>query len=598
MEQAGGETASALFAEAVRLHGRGALEQAARRCLDILRSHPRHFEARHLLGVIRAQQGRLGEACDHLRRAVAERPDAAEANNNLGLALSQAGRHEEALAPLQKATAVNPRHALAHNNLGNAHRSLGDHRLALTCYRQALAIKPDYVEALSNLGAALHGLDRDEEALAPLRRAVRLAPGFAEACLNLGICLQALERREEAGECFEAAIAANPACALAVRNLGVLHMEMGRLDEAHDCFRKAVAMEPHTSAYYLDVVQPKKVADGDPHLAAMEAMLAKGPSLPDFDRARLHFGLGKAYADIGRQEHSFRHYLDGNALVRKKTSYDEEATLRLFDRIRSVFTAALMREKSGLGDPSPAPVFILGMLRSGSTLVEQMLASHPRVRAAGERPDFGLAVSALRLADGTPAEYPQAVPQLPGTQLRRLAADYLARLGAAQLDGTIERVTDKMPANFRYAGLIHLALANARIIHTRRDPVDTCLSCFSKLFVADQPFTYDLAELGRYYRAYADLMEHWRTVLPQGVMLEVRYERLVDDLAGEARRIIAHCGLEWDDACLSFHRTVRPVKTASVVQVRQPLFRSSIGRWRPEHDVLKPLLDGLGPRAS
>jgi hypothetical protein len=229
------------------------------------------------------------------------------------------------------------------------------------------------------------------------------------------------------------------------------------------------------------------------------------------------------------------------------------------------------------------------MMRSGSTLVEQILASHPQVFGAGERKDFANVVNALGASE-TAEEGPNR--PLDGAALYRLGTAYLA----AVTEGTppAERIVDKMPANFRFVSLIHLALPNARIIHTHRDPVDTCLSCFSQLFNEKQPFTYDLGELGRYYRAYQTLMEHWRRVLPEGVMLDVRYEELVADFEPQARRIVAHCGLEWDDRCLSFYETRRPVKTASVVQVRQPIYRSSVGRWRPNSDLLRPLLEALG----
>ncbi|MGH7030610.1 MAG: sulfotransferase family protein [Stellaceae bacterium] len=244
----------------------------------------------------------------------------------------------------------------------------------------------------------------------------------------------------------------------------------------------------------------------------------------------------------------------------------------------------MIRERAKQGDASPLPVFIVGMPRSGTTLVEQMLASHPEVHGAGELGEIERAVAALGGPDGVPAD-------IGGAELRRLGASYLAKVTALAPGAT--RITDKMPANFRYAGLIHLALPNARIIHLSRDPVDTCLSCFSILFGGDQPFTYDLGELGRYYRAYQRLMAHWRAVLPAGVMLEVRYEALVGDFEQEARRIVAHCGLRWNAACLDFHNTRRPVHTASSVQVRRPLYRSSVGRWRPAEEVLRPLLDAL-----
>ena len=249
-----------------------------------------------------------------------------------------------------------------------------------------------------------------------------------------------------------------------------------------------------------------------------------------------------------------------------------------------LFSAEIMRERAGQGDPSPLPVFIIGMPRSGTTLCEQILASHPKIHGAGELGDFEAAVAALDSAGGIPSD-------IGGEELRAIGAGYLARVAA--LAPHAARITDKMPANFRFAGLIHLALPNARLIHLRRDPVDTCLSCFSILFGGDQPFTYDLGELGRYYRAYQRLMAHWRAVLPPGVMLEVDYEALVGDFAREARGILTHCGIEWNDACLDFHKTQRPVHTASAVQVRQPIYRSSVGRWRPSGDVLRPLLDAL-----
>jgi hypothetical protein len=232
------------------------------------------------------------------------------------------------------------------------------------------------------------------------------------------------------------------------------------------------------------------------------------------------------------------------------------------------------------------------MPRSGTTLVEQILASHPKVFGAGELPDIAKAVARLSGTDGAPQGFPEVVSSMTGEQLRQLGASYVSAIQA--LAPKAERITDKMPNNFRLAALIHLALPNARIIHTRRHPVDTCLSCFSLLFAGDHPYSYDLAELGRYYRAYEALMEHWRDILPEGVMLEVQYEDITADLDAQARQIVAHCGLEWDDACLAFYKTQRPVRTASAAQVRQPIYRTSVGRWRPYKDLLGPLIEALG----
>jgi hypothetical protein len=265
-----------------------------------------------------------------------------------------------------------------------------------------------------------------------------------------------------------------------------------------------------------------------------------------------------------------------------------------------VFSADLIKSKSGGGDPSPVPIFVVGMPRSGTTLIEQIIASHPMVHGAGELQTFNDVVLTVRGPDGATLPYPDFVTALDPAALRQIGARYVALLrelavgrSEAEKAGGAQRVTDKMPSNYYFVGLIHLALPNAKIIHSMRDPVDTCVSCFSKLFSAEQNHTYDLAELGSYYRRYDRLMGHWRRVLPAGSFLDVRYEEVVDDLENQARRIIAHCGLPWDDRCLAFHKTERPIRTASATQVRKPIYRNAVGRWRVYEDQLGPLLNAL-----
>jgi hypothetical protein len=310
----------------------------------------------------------------------------------------------------------------------------------------------------------------------------------------------------------------------------------------------------------------------------------------------LHFAMAKMLSDNNDYKRSFDHLLDGNALKRNHTTYDEAATLGAMDNLRAVFTRKLMHANKDIGEPSRVPVFVLGMPRSGSTLVEQLLSSHPDVFGAGEIPDFvnaavevgGPNLEALHFSEDASGTF--------GKQLRQIGASYLERIGRAAPKAT--RIINKMPDNFRLVGLIHLALPNARIIHTCRDPVDTCLSCFSTLFAGNLPFTYDLEELGRYYRSYDALMAHWRDVLPPNVMLDIQYEDLVDDYEGQARHIVAHCGLDWDERCLNFHQTERPVRTASAVQVRQAIYKTSVGRWHQYESSLAPLLSTLGSLVS
>ncbi|HZS82329.1 MAG TPA: sulfotransferase [Stellaceae bacterium] len=502
--------------------------------------------------------------------------------------------------------ALKPEFAEAHLNLGSALMALGRHQDAAASFAKALSLRPELVAARLNLGSALHALERYDEAAAQYRRVLAADPGSIEARLSLASTLKAADDHRGAVAELSDLLAAAPEHVEARINLGVTLEEIGRIEEARAQFEHAIAIAPGRALSYPPLIRLKRMTPGDPLLATMEALMRDGRSLTDKEALELDFALGKALADIGEHERSFAHLLAGNARKRRSIRYDEASDLERLARIAQAYTPELLQRLSDLGDPSPAPVFILGMPRSGSTLVEQILASHPKVFAGGERNDFR---AAMREAapDGAASPFLGSAAKLTGETLRRLGSAYLARLAAAEARSLRRRpeavralrITDKMPANFRFIGLIHLALPNARIIHTCRDPIDTCLSCFAQLFADDnQPFSYDLAELGRYYAAYRALMDHWRQVLPEGRILDVQYEDLVADVETHARRIVAYCGLGWADACLEFQHANRPVKTASSVQVRQPIYGSSVGRWRPDDRTLRPLLEALGIAAT
>ena len=579
------------------------------------------------LGNLFRNQGRADDAAACYRRAVDLRPDYAEALNNRGKMLSHLRRPAEALAVYDRALALKPDYAEAFNNRGNALGAL--HRLAeaLASFDKALALEPNYSEALNNRGNALRALHRPGEALesyakalalrandpvihlnrgnalgdlgqfasalASYDRVLALHPDHAEALNNRAAVLRDLGRPAEALTTCNRLLALRPDYAEAYSNKGIILTELGRIDEANDAIETATRIAPNNTRYSYLLATSKRSAADDPHLRAMEELARDTSALSLDERIHLHFGLGKAYSDIEKQEQSFRHLLAGNALKRSQTIYDEAATLRLFEQMQASFSGTLMHDGQSLGEPSPVPVFIVGMPRSGTTLIEQILASHPKVCGAGEIDDFQKAVIALTGVTPEPSHLVDITSRLTGDQLRRLGATYFARIKT--IAPTAQRISNKTPENFRFIGLIHRALPNARIIHARRDPVDTCLSCFSHLFSRGLPYSYDLGELGRYYRAYEDMMAHWRGVLPENVMLDLQYEELVNDLEGQARRIVAHCGLEWDAACLGFHRTERVVRTASMSQVRQPIYTSSVGRWRALEPLLKPLLAELKP---
>jgi tetratricopeptide (TPR) repeat protein len=560
-----------------------------------------YAEAEMNLGRTLVELGRPDEAITHLERALRLNPDLPEAHVNLGNALMARERHDEALACFEKALLLRPGFAGAEMSCGIALLSLRRRGEALARFEQAVALQPDSADAQMHLGVGLSMLDRNEEAIARFERALELRSDFAEGELNLGKALLAENRQDEAIAHFEKALALKPDLDEAMDSLGGALQEIGRIAEARIAFERVLARNPRRTQSHLFLANAATVASGDPHLAALEALARDMTSFSGSEQVHLHFALGKALADTGEHDRSFRHYLEGNALVRRLNGYDEAASLARLERIRTVFTAEFMTRLRGNGDPSRSPIFVIGMPRSGSTLVEQMLASHPKIFAGGERLDFRQSLQLCGL-DSRKLRYPEGMATLDGAQIRALGETYLQRIEAACAaaardsgnGAAAERITDKLLANFLYAGLVHLALPNARIIHTCRDPIETCLSCFSILFFGDQPHAYDLGELGRYYRGYAALMDQWRRVLPTGVMLDVRYEDMVTDFEAQSRRIVAHCGLDWDDRCLAFHETKRPIRTASLLQVRQPLYRSSLKRWRPDDATLQPLLSGLG----
>jgi tetratricopeptide (TPR) repeat protein len=572
----------------------GSAEEAVGIFETALGLSPAHVGAHANLAMALASLGRHEAAVAHFEAALAGSLGMAETHNNFGNSLATLNRHPEAITQYLKALERRPEFAEAHNNLGNALAALKRRPEAAAHYRKALALRPDYAEAHNNLGNVLVAQDRHADALTHYRQAIAIQPGFADAHSNLGNALAALDRHQEALAAYRGALALDPALAQAHAGIGAVLQTLGQLQAARLEFETAVSLAPRRAEFHHGLAGVKRFAAGDPQLAAMQA-LERGPAALSAEaRVPLHFALAKAHDDLGDAVRALHHWVEGNAGKRVEIDYDEVETLRIIERTAAVFSPELMRRQAGQGDASPVPVFIVGMPRSGSTLIEQILASHSKVFGAGEIADFNAAAtSLLEERSNLRAPFPDLVAEMTPEQFRRVGAHYVE--GVRARAPAAERIIDKALGNFLFAGLIHLALPNARIIHARRDPVDTCLSCFSKLFAAATlPFTYDQVELGRYYRTYDALMVHWRQVLPAGVMIEVQYEDLVADFEPQARRILDHCGLEWEESCRRFHLTQRPVKTASSTQVREPLYRAAIGRSQPYRAMMTPLLDALG----
>ena len=407
-------------------------------------------------------------------------------------------------------------------------------------------------------------------AIALYKRAILLAPMLPDSYNNLGVALMDKHKTGEAERCYRKCLELKPGHADAHNNLGIVLRVMGDVAGAVREYDEAIRIRPEYAEAYFNRVDC--MGEGE-HDTKTLAGLMNSRGMTDARRAYACFALAKAWEDQGNWESAWGFYEQGNRLRRAQVEYREEEVLGFVERVKGVFTPRMMRDLGNMqvGETSRVPVFIVGMPRSGSTLVEQILASHPAVYGGGEMDAIERA--GLMLDDGE-YDYPECVREFGVEVFGKIGANYLRCLPL--LPDPLLRITDKLPSNFLMVGLIRLILPNARIIHTTRDPLDTCFSCYSKLFKSPfQNFSYDLGELGRFYKAYHGLMAHWRGLVP---MLEVRYEDLVYNQEIQSKRIVEYCGLEWDPACLRYWETQRPIHTASAVQVRKPMFDTSVGR--------------------
>lgn len=468
------------------------------------------------------------------------------------------------------------------------HHKAGRLKEAEKAYRAVIALQPRHASAFDALGRLAFKAEQYATSVDLFRKAIVLEPQSAGFHLNLGNVLDQLNRADEAIDCYRRAIGLEPNLAAAHGNLGNIYVSQGRREEACHAFARAIEFAPRRGSYYRMRALVEPLRADDPLFARMEHLIRPETALSDLDRVELHFALGTAYGDRGDYKRSFAHLLEGNALKRKHVSYDEEKVLGLLSRIETVFRREFLESRRDFGLATRAPIFVVGMPRSGSSLVEQILASHPDVFGAGE---VQILPRLLRRFDSTVGRFPDTVPSLSSTQIHHLAEQYLATLRIEA--PTAIHVVDKFLDNFMALGLISLMFPEAKVIHVQRDPVDTCLSCFALLFSGHISFAYDLGELGRFYRAYARLMDHWRAVLPAGRMLEVRYEELVTNFEAQARAIMEHCGLAWDERCRNFYKTRRLVRTSSALQVRQPIYQTAMTKWHAYRDLAQPLIETL-----
>jgi tetratricopeptide (TPR) repeat protein len=559
------------------LRQQGRLEEAVSRYNEALRINPGHVLARHNLGNAFLALGRFDDAEASYRCVLEHNPNIPETHCNMGNALLAQRRPDEAVASYRHALHLNPQLAIAHSNLGDALRDLGRPEEAAASCREALALDPHRAETHNTLGNALLDLGRLPDAAASYARALSLNPRFVKAYVNLAIVLRLLGNAAEAEAMCRQALQVDPAAAAAVALLAELQADSGRFAEAETLFKRAAELDPNMPEAWAGIAHLRKMTPDDAPWLAQALRIADGALAPR-QEAYLRYALGKYCDDLGDYDRAFSHYLRANNLTKLYGSpHDRQQFTHDVDHLTRTYDRAWARRPRDLAMQSTRPVFIVGMPRSGTSLAEQILASHPSVFGAGELPFWTDAAAAYEAATGEDRQ------NLAGA----FGKAYLRRLD--ELSTGALRVVDKMPANFLHLGLIHDALPNARIIHLQRNPRDTCLSIYFQHFKTGLAYANDLEDLTSYYLEYLRLMKHWRKVLPASALLDVPYEGLVATQENESRGMLEFVGLPWDAACLDFHRTERKVMTASKWQVRQKISSASVGRWRHYQKFIGPL---------
>ncbi len=598
---------------------RGDLLACEATCRAILRSEPEQAEALLLLGASLGRQGRAAEALGPLERASQLVPENADAHYSLGMALTELRRWKEAESAFLRALQHAPQHAYAYNNLGVALRQVGGLALAIACFREALAIDQSFRDAQANLARSLLEAERYKEALPhfeALRELGKRQPAFAllhaEVLRKTGRCRAAVQMLREVNRqvpgqvnviwqlgqaerdagLFEDAVRtwagvpiSGPERSRFESAAGAALMELGRFADSAAAYRRALAKDPNNVGAWLGLTSIKSFSPEERDIAAIDRV-AQSPNLKKYDRAQILFALAGALERKEDYDRAFPNFQSANGIMRQLKGSELHTVIARHDALRKRFqTIAAPTNAYEHPAGTPRPIFIVGMPRSGTTLVEQILASHPEVRGTGE-----LTLLYCAILAGVPL-YPDGLEHLDGKGLKAISKHYL--MGLADLAEGARYATDKLPVNYERVGLIAEAFPEAPIIHLRREPLDVCVSCYTTIFFEGQSFSYDLEELGRYYRLYRDMMTHWKAVVPADRLIELVYEDLVADPEPQIRRLLEHCGLPWSDACLRFHENERPVQTASATQVRQPLYSSSVGRWRRYEKHLQPLIDLL-----
>jgi len=622
----------------------------------LLAQAPDEVNCLWILGVALLDQDRLEESIATLERACARAPDFAHARVDLARAYRRGGRAAQAREEVRRVLEAHPHHHRAWLAYGDALVDLkqyddariaferarltdpererveaataalvaDDRKKAEALFRAILQADPSHVAALVGIAAvslaadkpwdaerllrhalrqsahvplalrglvpALLALGRVQEAEESARRVLQVEPENPQSWVTVAVVATRLLQQERSLEAYEKAAALKPEEERIRLSIGHVQKTLGRRGDSEASYKAALAINPAMGAAYWSLADLKNYTFSDAEISAMQGLLQG--DRPRDDVAQVHFALGKAFEQRQDYPKAFEHYAQGNTLRSLDAPFDIEGFERRSARIQAFFDRQFFATYAGSGNPSRAPIFIVGLPRSGSTLLEQILASHSHVEGTMELPNIITLVHQFDDMATSRDGYPQTLRDIPSAALAALGSRYMeetAPLRAAER----QHFTDKLPNNFSHIGLIQAILPNATVIDARRHPMDACFSTFKQHFASGQTFSYDLEDLGRYYRSYLSLMDHWDTVLP-GKVLHVQYEDMVREPELQIRRLLKHCGLDFEPACLSFHTTRRSVRTASAEQVRQPIYASGVGYWRHFERELEPLRRALG----
>lgn len=558
---------------------------ALRRAIEIT---PNFATAYNNIATALRKKGDLLGAEQQYRTALKHNPDEMNAGNNLISLFLETDQSTAALQLAQSRLKKYPKDAESHRSIGRAFLQLENLDAVERAFRNALALKPDHAEAMLGLSEVFGKKKHYALAFEYAQKAVHIDPTSAFAHQQMGHCLADLGNISQAFEYLQKSLSLDSDFVPALLSRGSLHMENGDMDLARLDFARVAELKPESVEYLFSSVRMDKIEPNDPRIAQLENLSVQARELRPAKAIAVHYALAKCYEDIAAYDKAFTEYELGAKTKRATITYDAAAYDEKIDAIIDLFDAELLSKLRLAANPSAQPIFVLGMPRSGTTLTESIIASHPQVFGAGE-------LNHLRRLFRS--ETPDHVTQLraflngPSSDIAQQIAKYITELDA-HAPG-FAHITDKVPSNFLLTGLISVLLPNAKMIHVSRDAMDTCLSCFTRLFERGQYHSYDLQELGRYYNGYAKLMRHWQSVLPKKSFYTISYEALVNDPEPQARALIDYCGLPWDDACLSFHTAKRRVRTASVTQVRQPMYSTSVAKWKHYEKQLAPLLQIL-----